>query len=58
MKLKEKDKERIQNAIKLLHLTNDELDSITTGNMDRICKLANVNLLALMWYLRYERGEK
>ena len=47
--------ERIENAIKQLKLTESELNSITIGNMDAICKLANCKTLDLMWYLRYER---
>lgn len=47
--------ERIEKAIKQLKLTESELDSITTGKMDTICKLANCKTLDLMWYLRYER---
>ncbi len=53
--MKKKMKERIENAIKLLGLTESELDSITTGNMAKLCRLANVKMLDLMWYLRYER---
>lgn len=55
MKLSNKKKEQIVNAIKTLKLSKEELDEITTGNMDKICKLANVKTLELMWYLRYER---
>ena len=47
--------ERIEKAIKQLKLTENELNSISTGNMDKICKIANCKTLDLMWYLRYER---
>lgn len=48
-------KERIEQAIKELKLTESELDSISLGNMEKICKLANCKMLDLMKYLRYER---
>lgn len=55
MKLTKEKKEQIKNAIKQLNLKKEELDSITCGNMDKICQLANVKTIELMWYLRYER---
>lgn len=48
-------KERITLAIKQMNLSNDELKSITYGNMEKLCSLAKVDMLDLMWYLRYER---
>lgn len=45
----------IEKAIKELNLTNKELDSITTGTMDKICKMANVKQIKLMYYLRFMR---
>lgn len=47
--------ERIENAIKELKLDEKELDSISVGTMDKICKMANCKTIDLMWYLRYER---
>lgn len=46
---------KIENAIMQLKLSESELNSITIGNMDKICKIANCKTLDLMWYLRYER---
>lgn len=48
-------KERIEEVIKELKLTEEELDHITLGNMEKICKLAKCDMLDLMYYLRYER---
>lgn len=48
-------KERIKKAIKELKLTTEELDHITLGNMKKICEIAKVDMLDLMYYLRYER---
>ena len=50
-----KKNERIDKAIKELKLKESEIVSISVGNMDRICKMANVKMLDLMYYLRYER---
>lgn len=47
--------ERISNAIKQLKLNKKELDSISVGTMDKICRMANCKTIDLMWYLRYER---
>lgn len=46
---------RIEQAIKMLNLKEEELDEITYGNMRKICEIAKVDLLDLMTYLRYER---
>lgn len=55
MKISKEKQMRIQNAIKNLKLSKVELDSITTGNMARICNLAQCRMIELMWYLRYGR---
>lgn len=48
-------KERIEKAIKELNLTEEEVKHILYTNMEKICKIANVDMLDLMKYLRYER---
>lgn len=48
-------KKRIEKAIKELKLNESELNSITYGNMKKICQLAQVDMMYLMYYLRYER---
>lgn len=48
-------KKRIEKAIKNLNLTEEELNIISLGNMEKICKIAKVDMLDLMYYLRYER---
>ena len=48
-------KKRIEEAIKKLNLKEEELKQITYGNMEKICKMAKVDMLDLMKYLRYER---
>ena len=46
---------RIENAIKQLKLKQEDIDIISYVNMKTICKLAKVNMVDLMYYLRYER---
>lgn len=46
---------RIEDAIKQLGLKQEDIDSISVGNMDRICEIANVSLYDLMYYLRFIR---
>ena len=48
-------KNKIEKAIKQLKLTEKDLDVISYGNMKEICKLAKVDMLDLMKYLRYGR---
>lgn len=48
-------KERIEDAIKQLGLTDEEVQQISLGNMEKICEIAKVDMLDLMYYLRYER---
>lgn len=48
-------KERIIKVIKELKLSDNELKTITYGDMEKISTLARVDVLDLMWYLRYER---
>ena len=48
-------KKRIEDAIKQLGLTEEEVLHITLGNMEKICEIAKVDMLDLMKYLRYER---
>ena len=50
-------KKRIEDAIKQLGLTEEEVLHITLGNMEKICEIAKVDMLDLMKYLRYERQE-
>lgn len=58
MKLSKEKKERIAKAIKELGLSKEQLDTITTGNMKKICIASNVDTFELMWYLRFERDDK
>lgn len=54
-KFTKEQKNKVENAIKELKLNQDEIDMILVSNLDKICELANVRRIDLMWYLRYER---
>ena len=46
----------IENAITKTGLKQKDLDSITMENMKKICQLADIELIDLMHYLRFERN--
>lgn len=48
-------KNKIERAIKQLKLKEEEVKVISYSNLKEICKLAKVDILDLMYYLRYER---
>lgn len=48
-------KKLIAKTIKELNLKEEEILHITYGNMEKICEIANVKMIDLMYYLRYER---
>ena len=54
--MKETIKKNIKEAIEKLNLKKEELDSITYGNLNKISTIANVDILEVMEYLRYERN--
>lgn len=54
--MKEKEISKIEKAIKELNLKQKDLDIITLENMEKVCKMASVDLLDLMKYLRHKRG--
>lgn len=48
-------KNKIEKAIKQLKLKEEEVKVISYNNMQSICKLAKVDMVNLMFYLRYQR---
>lgn len=50
--------ERIENAIRELKLSENEIKVISFKNLNKICEIANVEFLELMIYLRSRKGRE